>query len=266
MLRHIVRLAAPFVLLPLISGCQSEDTDQLKSEIESLKQEISQLSESVGKIESEVKDMKELALKPPKKEPRVLPNQPNFTADGNLPVLGSQEAKIAIIEFSDFQCPYCKRFTDNAFKQIKENFIDTGKVQYVARDFPLNFHPQAMPAAIAATCSFKQDSYWPMRDVLFTNAKQLGDDLYQKAATDLSLNLEAFSNCLKDPAVADKVKDDLALGQSLGVRGTPSFLIGRVENGELVEPQIVVGAQRYPAFESLLNELGKEIEQEKEVE
>lgn len=67
MLRHIVRLAAPFVLLPLISGCQSEDTDQLKSEIESLKQEISQLSESVGKIESEVKDMKELAFKPPKR-------------------------------------------------------------------------------------------------------------------------------------------------------------------------------------------------------
>ncbi len=66
-LRHIVRLAAPFVLLPLISGCQSEDTDQLKSEIESLKQEISQLSESVGKIESEVKDMKEMAFKPPQK-------------------------------------------------------------------------------------------------------------------------------------------------------------------------------------------------------
>lgn len=258
MLRNIVRLAAPFILLPLISGCQSEDTDQLKSEIESLKQEISQLSESVGKIESEVKDMKEMAFKPPKKEPLILPNQPNFTEDGNLPVLGRQDAKIAIIEFSDFQCPYCKRFTDNAFKQIKENFIDTGKVQYVARDFPLNFHPQAMPAAIAATCSFKQDSYWPMRDVLFSNPKQLGDDLYQKAATDLSLNMQEFADCLKDQSVADKVEGDLALGKSLGVRGTPSFIIGRVENGELIEPQIVVGAQRYPAFESILNELEKE--------
>ncbi|MGI9895599.1 thioredoxin domain-containing protein [Vibrio natriegens] len=258
MLRHIVRLAAPFVLLPLISGCQSEDTDQLKSEIESLKQEISQLSESVGKIESEVKDMKELAFKPPKKEAPILPNQPNFTEDGNLPVLGSAEAKIAIIEFSDFQCPYCKRFTDNAFKQIKENFIDTGKVQYVARDFPLNFHPQAMPAAIVATCSFKQDSYWPMRDMLYTNAKQLGDEFYQKAATDLSLDMQAFTDCLKDQSVADKVEGDLTLGKSLGVRGTPSFLIGRVENGELIEPQIVVGAQRYPAFESILNELEKE--------
>ncbi|MGY0614485.1 thioredoxin domain-containing protein [Vibrio sp. FJH11] len=259
-----MKLAVPVVLLPLISGCQSEDTEQLKAEIASLKQEIRQLSENVGKIETEVKDMKELAFKPPKKEPVILPNQPNFTDDGNLPMLGSKEAKIAIIEFSDFQCPYCKRFTDDAFKQIKENFIDTGKVQYVARDFPLNFHPQAMPAAIAATCSLKQDSYWPMRDMLFNNVKQLGDEFYQKAATDLSLNMDAFSNCLKDPAVADKIKEDMALGQSLGVRGTPSFLIGRVENGELIEPQIVVGAQRYPAFESVLNELGKEKKESEE--
>ncbi|MBR9789796.1 MAG: thioredoxin domain-containing protein [Vibrionaceae bacterium] len=256
MLRHVAKIVVPLGLLPFIFGC--EDTAELKSEIESLRQEVTQLSQDMGKMETEVKEMKELALKPPKKEPRVLPNQPNFTEDGTLPVLGSGDAKIAIIEFSDFQCPYCKRFTDNAFKQIKENFIDTGKVQYVARDFPLNFHPHAMPAAIAATCSFKQNSYWQMRDLLFSNVKQLGDEFYQKAATDLSLDMQAFADCLKDQSVADKVAGDLALGKSLGVRGTPSFLIGRVENGELIEPQIVVGAQRYPAFESILNELEKE--------
>ncbi|WP_423840543.1 DsbA family protein [Vibrio mytili] len=257
MLARTIKIVAPLVLLQILSGCQSEDNDQLKSEVAALKQEVSKLSDDMGKIQTQLEDMKELAFKPPKKEPRVLPNQPNFTEDGTLPVLGSKDATIAIIEFSDFQCPYCKRFTDNAFKQIKENYIDTGKVQYVARDFPLNFHPQAMPAAIAATCSLKQDSYWPMRDVLFSNPKQLGDELYQKAATDLSLDMQAFADCLKDQSVADKVEGDLALGKSLGVRGTPSFLIGRVENGELIEPQIVVGAQRYPVFESILNDLEK---------
>lgn len=255
MLRHMVKLAFSLFVLQLILGCQSEENEQLKSELASLKQEITQLTENVGKIENEVRAMKELALKPPKKEPKILPNQPNFTDDGNVPILGSKDAKIAIVEFSDFQCPYCKRYMDSAFKQIKENFIDTGKVQYIARDFPLNFHPQAMPAAIAAVCSFKQDSYWPMRDMLFTNIQQLSDELYQKAATDLSLNMETFSDCLKDPAVANKVEEDLALGKSLGVRGTPSFLVGYVENGELIEPQIVVGAQRYTVFESLLEEL-----------
>ncbi|WP_282176268.1 DsbA family protein [Vibrio nereis] len=258
MLKHMGKILVPLVLLQFIVGCESEDTDKLKLEIESLKQEMSQLSKAVGKMEGDIEQVKELALKPPKKQPKTLPNQPNFTENGNLPILGSSEAKIAIVEFSDFQCPYCKRFTDNAFKQIKENYIDTGKVQYVARDFPLNFHPQAKPAAIAAMCSFKQGAYWPMRDMMFSNIKQLSDEFFQTAATNLSLNMEQFSNCLKDKVVAEKVEKDLALGKSLGVRGTPSFLIGRVENNQLVEPQIVVGAQRYPVFESLLNELAKE--------
>ncbi|EPI4954450.1 TPA: DsbA family protein [Vibrio parahaemolyticus] len=250
-----VRIVIPLVLLQFLTGCQSDDNDKLKSEIESLKQEISQLTKEVGKIEDEVKEMKDLAFNPPKKEPPTLPNQPNFTEDGTLPLLGSKDAKIAIIEFSDFQCPYCKRFTDSAFKQIKENYIDTGKVQYIARDFPLSFHAKAMGAAIAATCSLHQNSYWPMRDMLFSNVKDLGDELYQKAATDLSLNLEEFNKCMKDQSIANKVEQDLTLGKSLGIRGTPSFLIGRVENDQLVEPQIVVGAQRYAVFESLLEQL-----------
>ncbi|WP_231113062.1 DsbA family protein [Vibrio natriegens] len=253
-----MRLAAPFVLLPLISGCQSEDTDQLKSEIESLRQEVSQLSQEVGDIGGKISEIHDLAFKKPKKEPKILPDQPDFNEGGSLPVLGSSDAKIAIIEFSDFQCPYCKSFADFTFKELKKNFIDTGKVQYVPRDYPLDFHPQAEGAAIAAACSSQQKSYWPMRDMLFSNVKQLGDDFYHKAATDLSLDLQAFSDCLKDPTVAEKVKEDLSLGQSLGVRGTPSFLIGRVENNLLIEPQIVVGAQQYSVFESIINELEKE--------
>ncbi len=94
-----------------------------------------------------------------------------------------------------------------------------------------------------------------MRDMLFSNVKDLGDELYQKAATDLSLNLEEFNKCMKDQSIANKVEQDLTLGKSLGIRGTPSFLIGRVENDQLVEPQIVVGAQRYAVFESLLEQL-----------
>ncbi|EIE5877714.1 thioredoxin domain-containing protein, partial [Vibrio parahaemolyticus] len=121
--------------------------------------------------------------------------------------------------------------------------------------FPLSFHAKAMGAAIAATCSLQQNSYWPMRDMLFSNVKDLGGELYQKAATDLSLNLEEFNKCMKDQSIADKVEQDLTLGKSLGIRGTPSFLIGRVENDQLVEPQIVVGAQRYAVFESLLEQL-----------
>ncbi|MFN1649031.1 thioredoxin domain-containing protein [Vibrio rotiferianus] len=252
---QIVRVTIPLMLLPLLIGCQSDESEKMKSEIESLKLEISQLTKEVGKLDNEVKEMKDLAFKPPKKERPTLPNQPNFTEDGTRPLLGNREAKIAIIEFSDFQCPYCKRFTDSTFKQIKSNYIDTGKVQYIARDFPLSFHSKAMGAAIAAACSLQQNAYWPMRGMLFSNIKDLGEEFYQKAASDLSLNLEEFNKCIKDQSIAKKVEQDLTLGKSLGIRGTPSFLIGRVENDQLVAPQILVGAQQYAVFESLLEQL-----------
>lgn len=255
MFMQTVRIVIPLILLQLLTGCQSDEEDKLKSEIESLKQEIHQLTKEVGKIEDEVKEMKNLAFNPPRKEPPTLPNQPNFTEGGTLPFLGSKDAQIAIIEFSDFQCPYCKRFKESAFKQIKQNYIDTGKVQYITRDFPLNFHSNAKGAAIAATCSFQQNAYWPMRDVLFENMKNLGDEFYQKAAAELSLDLDDFGQCMKDKSIASKVERDLTLGRSLGIRGTPSFLIGRVENGQLLEPQIVVGAQRYVVFESIFEQL-----------
>ncbi|MCS0401179.1 DsbA family protein [Vibrio diabolicus] len=250
-----VRFIIPLVLLQFLTGCQSDDNDNLKLEVELLKEEISELTKEMGEIQNEVKEIKDLAFNPPKKEPPTLPNQLNFSEGGTLPILGNKEAKIAIVEFSDFQCPYCKRFTDNAFKQIKENYIDNGKVQYIARDFPLSFHAKAKGAAIAAACSLKQNSYWTMREMLFNNAKDLGEELYQKAAIDLSLNIEEFNKCMEDQSIADKIEQDMTLGKSLGIRGTPTFLIGRVENDQLVEPQIVVGAQGYAVFESLLEGL-----------
>lgn len=253
-----VRIVIPLVFLQLLTGCQSDEEDKLKSEIELLKQEIQQLTEEVGKIEDEVREMKNLAFNPPKKEPPSLPNQPNFTEGGTLPSLGSKDAQIAIIEFSDFQCPYCKRFKETAFLQLKENYIDNGKVQYIARDFPLSFHSKAKGAAIAAMCSFQQNAYWPMRDMLFKNMKNLGNEFYQQAAADLSLNIDDFNKCLIDKSIASKVERDLTLGRALGIRGTPSFLIGRIENDQLIEPQIVVGAQRYEVFESIFDQLSND--------
>ncbi|WP_428772575.1 DsbA family protein [Vibrio sp.] len=157
-------------VLSFVVGCQSEDDDKMRSEIDGLKQQITQLTKEVNKIGEQVEKINKLAGKPPTK---TLPNQVNFDQNGQIPSLGSNEAKIAIIEFSDFQCPYCKRFSDNTFNQIKEHYIDTGKVRYIARDFPLKFHPQAKGAAIAAMCSFQQQAYWPMRMKLFSNVKQL---------------------------------------------------------------------------------------------
>lgn len=252
MIRHSTKMVASLSVLLFVFGCQPKQDEQMKSDMEQLKQQITQLTEDVKKINDNVEKIDKVVFKP---KYQTLPNQDNVFSDEKTPSLGSSDAKIAIVEFSDFQCPYCKRFSDNTFDQLKTNYIDTGKVKYIARDFPLSFHPQAKGAAVAALCSFQQDAYWPMRALLFNNVKQLGNELYQQSASELELDKEKFDNCLSDQDVMKKVEQDMALGSSLGVRGTPSFLVGKVENGQLIEPQLVVGAQQYAVFAELLDSL-----------
>jgi|TARA_R110000851_G_scaffold90253_8_gene197208 protein-disulfide isomerase len=238
-----------------IAACQPQGDANLQDEISSLKQDVRLLKKDISRIGSQVKDIHTIAMSSQKPQYKTLPTQTNFTADGSLPLLGSAASQLAIIEFSDYQCPYCKRFIDQTFTKIKSNYIDSGKVQYLTRDFPLNFHPKAKGAAIAANCGFKQDAYWPMRGLLFNNMKQLNEALYQQTATDLSLDITQFTNCLADETIASKIEQDIAYGSSLGIKGTPSFIIGRVEGNQLISPKLVVGAQSYETFAVLIDEL-----------
>ncbi|ABV87098.1 thioredoxin domain-containing protein [Shewanella pealeana] len=250
------RLFIALMLTPLfITGCQPQNDAQLQQEITSLKQEITQLKSDMVTIGNQVKDIHTIAMRSQKPQYKTLPTQTNFNDDGRLPLLGDTAAQLAIIEFSDYQCPYCKRFIDQTFTKLKSNYIDTGKIQYLTRDFPLGFHPKAKGAAIAANCSLQQNAYWPMRDSLFKNMQQLDDALYQQTASNLSLDMTMFADCLIDETVSSKVDQDVAYGSSLGIRGTPSFVIGRVENGQLISPKLVVGAQSYQTFALLIDEL-----------
>ena len=244
------------------AACQPQSSESLQEDIASLKQELSQLKKELSRIGSQVTDIHTIAMSSQKPQFKTLPTQANYNSNNNLPFLGANDAPIAMIEFSDYQCPYCKRFIDKTFSQIKSRYIDTDKVHYVTRDFPLGFHPKAKSAAIAANCSLQQDAYWQMRTSLFANMKLLSSELYLKSAQELSLDMNKFNDCLNDQAIAVKIQQDIAYGSSLGIRGTPSFVIGRVENGQLINPKLVVGAQSYETFalliDSLLNQTSTE--------
>ncbi|ABO23511.1 thioredoxin domain-containing protein [Shewanella loihica] len=244
-------------LLFFTAACQQKNDDKLEKELAYLKQEMGQLKQQVAIMGSQVKEIHTIAMKSQEPQHRSLPTQINPGEDGKLPALGEATAQVAIIEFSDYQCPYCKRYMDNTFTKIKSDYIDTGKVKYIARDFPLGFHPKAKGAAIAANCSLQQDAYWPMRDALFKNMRQLGDKLYQDTATQLSLDMTKFAACLEDQAIMSKIEQDIGYGSSIGVRGTPSFLIGKLENNRLIEPKLVVGAQSYDTFKAVIDALEK---------
>lgn len=165
------------------------------------------------------------------------------SAEGNY-FKGEEDAPVTIHEFSDYQCPFCGRFFNDALPQIEENYIKTGKVKFVFNDFPLDsIHPQATPAALAARCAGDQDKYWDMHDTIFKNQAGLSDANYKKWAADLGLNTATFNDCLDSQKHLSAVRKDLLEGQQAGVRGTPAFII----NGQLVS-----GAQPYAVFQQAI--------------
>ena len=155
------------------------------------------------------------------------------------PVMGDEDAPVTIVEFSDFQCPFCKKANDEALNLVKEDYVKTGKVKLVFRDFPLEFHPEAELAALAAECADEQGKFWEYHDVLFANQDSLGDAKYKAWAEELGLDTEQFNDCYKSLKYLDDVRGDMADGQKYGVSGTPAFFV----NGRLIS-----GAQPYSVF------------------
>ena len=160
-------------------------------------------------------------------------------------VLGNKNAPVTIIEFSDFQCPFCEKFFTESFSQIKTNYIDTGKVKLVFRDFPLtSIHQYAETAAEATECVRTKGgdtAFWKMHDKIFENQASLSEDNLKKWAKDLGYNIDT---CLANGEKTAEVNKDLSDGSAAGVSGTPSFFI----NGKMVE-----GAVPYSVFESEIN-------------
>ncbi len=167
------------------------------------------------------------------------------------PVIGDKNAPITVIEFSDFECPFCKKFFDESLSKIEENYIKKGYVRLVYRDFPLtNIHPNAQKAAEAAQCANDQNKWKTMHDIIFKNqAGGLSVENFKKWAKELKLDTKKFDECLDSGKYKDEVSKDLNDGISYGVQGTPSFFI----NGELL-----VGAQPYQVFQSKFDAILKE--------
>src|SRR3989344_1230452 len=163
--------------------------------------------------------------------------------------IGEENAPVTIVEFSDYQCPFCERFYLQTLDQLKKEYIDTGKVKLVYRDFPLDFHPNAQKAAEAAECAGEQNKYFQMHDKLFENQVALDTDDLKKYAKDIGLNTAQFNTCLDTGKMASEVESDYQEGVNYGVSGTPAFFI----NGKLIE-----GAQPFSVFKQAIDaELNK---------
>ncbi len=161
--------------------------------------------------------------------------------------LGSADAPVTIIEFTDLQCPYCARFALETWPVLRARYVETGKVHFVSRDLPLSFHPYALPAAVAARCAGEQGKFWEYREALFRGQSQLATAPYHEIARRFGLDVDRFSACRSDAATAASVRDDATLAAQNGIASTPTFVIGRVVDGQFMG-EVVSGAQPIEFF------------------
>lgn len=159
------------------------------------------------------------------------------------PSLGPQDAPVTIVEFGDYQCPYCQKWDQEVYDQLLASY--PGKIRFVYRDLPLPMHPEAIPAAEAADCAGAQGVYWKYHDALFSGQYTLGRDAYERIASDLGLDTTAFTACLDDHRYLAAVNANASDAASLGLTGTPSFFINGRE---------LVGALPVEQFKAIIDE------------
>ncbi len=178
------------------------------------------------------------------------PAVPRIAIAGD-PTLGAPDAPVTIVEFMDYECPFCQGFARDTFPLLKQHYIETGKVRYVARDFPLPKHSRARPAATAAACAGEQGRYWEMREALLAAAGQLRDEDFAGHVRRLGLDIPAFDACRGEPRHLLRLDQDFAEARALGVSGTPTFLVG-ASAGRVARGRLLQGDEDYAAFEKVL--------------
>jgi len=181
----------------------------------------------------------------------------NISLDDD-PMKGNPDAFITIVEFSDFQCPFCARFHQNTLPQLEQNYISTGKVNFVYRDFPIqSIHPNAVPAALASECADDQGKFWEMHDMIFKNQRnwqglQIAESasLFKEYGIEIGLNTDEFDSCMTSNKHLEEIQKDLKEGQEYGVTGTPGFFVGNEDIGFTK----INGAQPFSAFQRVIDE------------
>lgn len=191
------------------------------------------------------------AIEPPTEpasEPSIEEERVSVSLEGD-PSMGNSNAKVTIVEFGDFECPFCKRFSDETLPLLREEYIYTGKVRHVFKDFPMVFHPKAQLAAEAAECAHEQGAFWEFHDSLYENQNRLGNSLYLEISRNIGLDVQRFTECFTSREYQWEVVGDYNEGLDAGITGTPGFLI----NG-----QLLIGAHPFLNFKQLIEaELSK---------
>jgi len=233
--------------LPLVATSQvgaNQDPGISRQQADQILNELRQIRQLLEKQERG-------AVPQAQQPPKVI--RATLNMDG-VAMLGSKDAPLTIVEYTDYQCPFCQRFHVTAFNDLKKNYIDTGKVRFYSRDLPLDFHPNAMRAAMAAHCAAEQGQFWKLRDVMGANPDKLDMDHIAGFAADLKMDTKTFRACVEGEKYKNVVQTDVLEAMKIGASGTPTFVIGKsTANG--VEGEVMEGAMPLSMFEQKLKDV-----------
>jgi len=229
---------APFAVLAADAGAAADATAGDTKAVDAILEELKAIRELLEKIEKQGGAQQN---KPARPTTATVP------ISNEKPSMGSASAPVTVVEFADYQCPYCLRFTKTTFPYLKRDFIDTGKVRWVALNLPLSFHKDARKAAQAAHCAGEQGKFWEMREVLFKNPQKLGGEFLPEHAASVGIDVEAFNACLASDRHLDDIDKDARDASAVRLTGTPSFIIGKTAS-DRISGQVVVGAQPLNVF------------------
>ncbi|MBC8287834.1 MAG: DsbA family protein [Nitrospinae bacterium] len=219
-------------------GITKEQGDAILKELKAIRQELNQI--------------KKRGLAPQGRGRPARPTTASVSTLGN-PILGDLKAPVTIVEFTDYQCPFCRKFYMAAYKELKKEYIDTGKLRFVLRDLPLGFHQYAKPAAISAHCAGEQDKFWQMHDALFEGNKFTPNDILGYAKS-IGLDNKAFKSCLTSGRYNEGLEQDVADANKAGITGTPGFVVGRTTDN-IVKGAFISGTRPFATFKKEIDKL-----------
>ncbi|MBT3923746.1 MAG: DsbA family protein [Nitrospina sp.] len=229
----LIVLGSLIILESKFQGITKEQGDSILSELQSIRHELNAIKQKdlAGKVAHSV-----------------------TVSTVGEPMLGEPKAPVTLVEFTDYQCPYCQQFYSRAYKELKKDYIDSGKLRLVLRDLPLPSHQHARSAAISTYCAGEQDKFWEMHDALFEGKGKLNRDDILGYATSLELKKDSFESCLTSGRYKRDIDLDVNDARNVGIKGTPSFVVGRTTDN-LVEGTLIRGTRPFSTFKKEIDKL-----------
>jgi protein-disulfide isomerase len=254
-----IRVPMALVVLAVLAALFGTTAPASAQSEPATKADLKAIQGELEALRKELKEIRDLLTRPARRQAPQAPVKARVSIDDD-PVLGQADAPVTLVEFSDYQCPFCKRFFDTTLPALKAEYIDTGKLRYVFRDFPIDqIHPYARKAAEAAHCAGDQGKYWEMHDLLFQNQRALQTDRLKAHAEGLGgIDMASFEECLTSNKYSAEVQKDFEAGSAAGVRGTPGFFLGKSTPDGTFEGTFIRGAQPVQVFRNAIERLLKE--------